>query len=527
MQKKARKEVSKVDYRLLYKKEISDFLESLSKKEYTLWQMDESMKKLFSMGEQVISVCLAKLRENNETLAPVACYALEFANDYRIVEPLMDILITPSISDKIKARIIAVLSHYGVDARDLPLELIMKDFDKMASDSMDEMLADLEKDYFLLLYILGDLEDFPLDMKLTYIKDIGEQKNEKAVNMLEVIATIDDLPVAQEAVKALGKIKSGKALYALQKLLNSVSNEALKKIIFREAQRLKFRGIEPIPYTSPVILEKPVKVVVSSIDGLGSRALWIAWRNPQKARKLVSMNLLINSREGIKDCMGMSQISTREFNSTIKDLAKTAVIFECDFDYALTLIRDALYHNQMTGMEIPYQFYCWKQLLEHQYNLTPQLFVPNFENYDLDFIKNDEEILKKCFDLFDYPIFDDWFIAEPRVYDYAEEYKSKKGYMIKKMTSSRAEKLFSRFTKELIEPHADMFKRMLELTASFLDHAGQTELVKIVLSALLHMDMSPLYYHPFIQRMVIESIKVALDNMKNGYDMRVNPDAFE
>jgi hypothetical protein len=41
------------------------------------------------------------------------------------------------------------------------------------------------------------------------------------------------------------------------------------------------------------------------------------------------------------------------------------------------------------------------------------------------------------------------------------------------------------------------------------------------------MNIRPLYYHPFIQRMIIESIRVALNNMKNGFDMRVNPDAFE
>lgn len=527
MQKKARKEVSKVDYRLLYKKEITDYLESLNKKEHTVWQMDESMKKLFSIGEQVVPVCLAKLRENDEELAPVICYALEFANDFSIVEPLMDILIMPTVSDKIKARILAVLSHYGVDARELPLELIIKDFDKMASDSVDEMLEDVYKDYFLLLYVLGDLEDFPLDMKLTYIRDIGEQMNEKAVDMLEIIATVDDMPVAQEAVKALGKIKSGKALYALQKLSNCVSNEALKKIIQREAQRLKFRGIAPIPYPPPVSLKKPVKIILSSIDGMGSRALWIAWKNPQKARKLTTMNLLLNTQEGIKDCWGMPHISAREFNTSIKDLEKTAIITECDLDYALTLIKDALYHNQMSGTEIPYQFYCWKHLLEQDYNLVPEPYKPAFDRYDIDFLKNDEETFRKCFELYNYSLFDDWFIAEPRVYDYAEENKSKKGYVLKKMTSSKAEKLFSKFTHELIEPQADIIKRMLEMTASFLDQAGQTELAKMVLSAFLHMDINPLYYHPFIQRMVIESLKVALDNMKNGYDMRLNPDAFE
>ncbi len=142
-------------------------------------------------------------------------------------------------------------------------------------------------------------------------------------------------------------------------------------------------------------------------------------------------------------------------------------------------------------------------------------------------IENDQECFKSTFDLFNHSFFNDWFIAHPRVYDYAEENKSRKGYLIKKMTYQKAEKLFARFTEELIEPNADKVKRMLELSADFLDKAGQTEIAKTTLCAFLHMDIKPLYHHPFIQRMIVESIKVALNNMKNGFDMRFNPSDFE
>ena len=73
-------------------------------------------------------------------------------------------------------------------------------------------------------------------------------------------------------------------------------------------------------------------------------------------------------------------------------------------------------------------------------------------------IEKDEECLKNTFDLFNHSFFNDWFIAQPRVYDYAEQNKSRKGYLIKKMTYQKAEKLFSKFTEELIEPNADKVK---------------------------------------------------------------------
>ena len=151
------------------------------------------MKRIFRLGEQVIPVCLSKLRENDTELAPIICYALEFADDYCVVEPLLEILTMPSVCDKVKARVLAVLSHYGIDAGELPLEMIMKDFDKMASESLTDMLRDIEEDPFLITYILDDLEEFSLEMKLAYIKDLGNQKDERAIMLLQIIASIDDL----------------------------------------------------------------------------------------------------------------------------------------------------------------------------------------------------------------------------------------------------------------------------------------------------------------------------------------------
>ncbi|KXG78417.1 hypothetical protein AN618_04840 [Fervidicola ferrireducens] len=529
MQRKTQKKASKVDYSLLIKRQILSYLEALKNKDCTVGQLDRSMKKLFSMGDLVVPVCLSKLKESDEELAPIVCYALEYANDYRLVEPLMDILVMPQVSDKVKARILSVLSHYGVDTGDLPLNSIMKDFEKVVTQSLVEMIDDINKDYFLIPYILDDLQDFPPEVKLAYIRDIGEHRLEKAVVLLEILSKVDDVPVAEEAARALGKIKSGKALYALNKVFREVTNERLKKTVEREIRRLKFSGVAEEPYEMPVTLKKPVKVILSSIDGLGSRALWIAWRNPIKKRRLCSMNLLVNVSEGIKDCWSISQMTSREFENSVRDLSRSTIIVETDAQYAVALIKDAFYWNLKTGNPIPYQFFFWKGVIEESMScrLAPKPYRPDFSMYDLLSIKADEDYYKSTFDLFNYRLFEDWFVAEPRVYDYAEEHKSKNGYYIKKMTLSKAESLFSKFTAELIEPRVETLRRMLELAADFLNRMGERELVKVVLSAMLHLDSDPLHYHPFIQRMIIESLRVALINMKNGFDMRVNPEAFD
>jgi len=522
MQKKIKESASKVDYRLLYKKQILDYLEDLKNSEQSLGQIDEAMQKLFQISDQVIPICLSKLKENDEELAPVICYALEFANDFGVVEPLLDILIMPNVSDKIKARILTVLTHYGIDAGELPLDMIMNDFDKMASESMEEMLEDMVRDPFLIPFMLEDLCEFTTEMKLAYIMDLAALKDERAILFLEILASTDDPPIASYAIKALGQIKSGKALYVLEKLKNKVLDENKQKLVHRECQRLRFQGITAEVYEPWEKLKYPVKVFISSIDGLGSRVLWIAWKNPYRGRKMCFMNLITDVDVGIKDCWGASNVTTKEFNASLKDFSKSMFVSQCELEYAALLISDAMSLNKMKGISAPYQFYFWKNLLEKHCRIEHHLYDPEFTGYDFDQIKSDEECLKNTFNLYESSFFNDWFIAHPRVYDYAEENKSKRGYHLKKMTHQKMESLFSKFSEELIEPNLGKIKRMLQLSIDFLIKTGQEQLAKTALCAYLNLDIKPLYYHPFIQRMIIESIKVALSNMKNGFDMRQN-----
>ncbi|MGB9812030.1 MAG: HEAT repeat domain-containing protein [Thermovenabulum sp.] len=519
----------KVDYSLLIKKQILEFLEGLKGKDYTIKELNRSMKKLFKWGKMVVPVCLSKLKESDEELAPIVCYALEYANDYSLINPLMDILIMPNVSDRVKTRILSVLAHYGVDASELPLEYILRDYNRITKISMMEMIEDINKDYFLLPYVLEDLQDFPLEARLSYIYDIGSYRMEKAIPILEVLAKVDETLVAEEAVKAISKIKSGKALFVLNRLLKKVKDEKVKKIIEREILRLKFSGISEIPYERPFKIKEPFKILLTSIDGLGSRALWIVWKHPLMKRKYCSASFLLNSGLGIKDCWSVSRLSLKEFKDSVKDLAKTTVIVETSGEYALKLLQDALHNNYKSDNPLPYQFYFWQGLIEESLSteIVPTPYEPDFSDYDKNEIKFDHNYLIKTFDLLSYPIFEDWFFSEPQVYDYAEEYKSKKGFFIKKLTLDKTEKLFAKFTEEVVLPRINLLKRMLELSADFLKLLDEKELVKVVLSALYNLDMEPLYYHPFVQRIIIESLKVALTNMKNGFDMRSNPDVFD
>lgn len=524
MSKKMGKKASNVDYRLLYKRKIVNFLETIKDNEQTVSQMNESMKKLFNMGEYVIPVCISKLKEDDDILAPVICYALEFANNYDVINPLLDILKMPNISDKVKAGIITVLSYYGIDARELPLDTIIKDFDKIAIESLENIFDDINEDYFLIPYILDDLEGFSTEMKVLYVRDIGNLRNEKSIELLEILAMTDDVSVVQEAARALGKIRTSKSLDTLIRVSNFIEDENVKDIVLREARRLRFCGIIPEVNKPNVELGEPVKLIITSIDGLGNRALWFAWKNPIKEDTLVTMNLLLNSETGVSDCWCISQLDIENFNLYVEDLAKTTVVAECDLDYALYILKDALCYNYEKQVELPYQFHYWRYLLTQKYDMQPQNYKPILNDLNT---SSDKVDIKRTFELFNYNIFQDWFISDPRVYDYADVSKSKYGFTLKKMPYKKVQHILSNFIKELIEPRADIIKRKLELTADFVLKLGQYEIAQLILVAAQSMEEKPLCNNPFIQRMVLESLKVALSNMKNGFDMRKTPEVFD
>ncbi|MDI3535241.1 MAG: hypothetical protein PWQ82_1606 [Thermosediminibacterales bacterium] len=524
---KGTKTTNKVDYTLLIRRKILDSLDSLRGKELTVKEIDKFMERLFKNGkDQVVSICLSKLKESDEDIAPIVCYALQYANDSSIISPLMDILLNPRVDDMTKTRVLGILADYGVDIGNLPLDEILHDFDRMASDSMEKMLQDIDDDMFFVSYILEDFDTFTPEMKTAYIKDLGDTKDERAVILLESLAQVDDPKIAQEAVRQLGRIKKSKALSALQRVLEFCSDEITKNVVSREIRRLKMIGIHPEGTDKSEFEIKQYKAIVSSIDGLGSRALWFSWRHPKNKRKLCSINLLVNIKDGIKDCWAVPEISVRDFNSTLKELKKEAEVLE-DYEYALKILQDALNQNRVSGKPVPTLMSFWKRFFRKQ-DIVEKRYDPEKPN-EIEEIVFKPDFDDKTFYLFDMQEFKDWFISQPRVYDYAEIYlklnsKGSNG----KNHLTKMKRFYKKFSDELILPKKEEITRMMELTWDFLFRKNKLEEAKQAYYALTKIKTQPLYELPFIQRIIIESIKIALNNLKKGFDLRAaNPRFLE
>ncbi len=529
MPNKEKNTSNKVDYRLLYKKQIGDYLESIKVDNLTVKEADIIMDNLFKMGDQVIPTCIEKLKTGDDDLAPILCYALQYADDLSVIDPLIDILLIKDVSDETKARILGVLAEYGVDISQLPLNSILKDIDRMAANSMEKLLNDISEDMFFMSYILEDFEAFSEDMQIAYLNDLGGTNDERAVNLLEVFARLSDPVISFESVKQIGRIKHPSALSALQRLLDDCREEGqFKDTISREIRRLKMSGVPSKDYPYRVKAEH-YKSIISTMDGTGSRTIWFSWRHPQKKRKLCTLNILINVEEGIRDCWSISEITVRDFNLTIKELKKGAEVIE-DYDYGLTLVRDALMINKKKNYPVPFAFYFWDRFFD-KYDLVPEEYiVSGFDRKGIDEsneIKDNNDLINESYRVLDYREFRDWFVSHPRVYDYAEKYMViEEKYGNRRGCINRLKKLNQEFIEELIIPEKEKLKRMLELSWDFLMRNDCQDKADMVFKIWGTLDLIPFYENPFIQRITTESIRIALNNMKKGFDLRVNPDVF-
>lgn len=530
MNRKTRKPV---DYTLLARRRISDYLEELSRADLKLLDLAPALQKLERMGPEVIPVCLSRLPRADERQARVITAALEFLDDDSVVGPLLEMMADPGVSDQVKQLILGSLGHFGVETDQLPLDEFFRDIDRMRRNSLSVLLDGVKRDELILVQMLESFDEQDPELKPHYVYALGETKDERALPILQVLARIPDSAVRGAVIEVLGDMGSARALVVLERLAREGHTPEIRTQAHRAAMRLRNRGFEAVPAEpdrgpSAAEVAGPLhRVVISSIDGRGSRAVWIARRNPKTRPSLTTVHLLLNTEVGIKDCFGMRRVAVADFNEQIRELTESGMIYEGDFEYATKLIQDALVVSEKNGTLPPSTFYYWQDLLE------PEWLAPRPYEVDLGASNNesdpaDDGLLDASLFLMEHPIFDDWYVEEEEVYDFADEAADiSKRYRSGLAGEREMASLELRFYRSLIEPNLPELQRRLELQADFLRLVKAPYLARIAAAARLTLRPESSQNHPFIRAIIKKSLDVARQNMDEGFDLRLNPEAFE
>lgn len=515
--------VDHIDYRLVVQHAVKSRLTEMAAGKFTPLEVDKALQQLISLGSHVELGALRLLEETtNEREASLAASMLIKLEDESLINQALQLLHKPRVADVAKGQALRFLTAMGCEVGEIMTPAIFKDMNKLASDSMEQLLQDLAETGDILGYILEEFAGFSPEMQYSYVQDLVRTRDGRVVPLLDMLARGDDEVIAAEAVRGLGTIPTGESLRALLALWEAAPDGFLKNITEREARRLTFKGLQPVPTTS-FTLGEPFHVLVTGIDGKGCRIVWVSRFLKGNRGRQMAVSFLLSTEEGLKDCYGSVQLSRRESKSMLRTLRQKYPAVDGDMAYAEELVRDALYVSRQAGRNLPPQWVFWQQVFAPA-AMSPRPFALDSTVSEIE--ANAEPLVPELLAIEELA---EWYEEDPLVYDAAEEIlKIGKRFRSVKVKKKAAEDVIHKVALALFQPRLGEIIRRLDLTGEFLSRRGKPACARTLLrvSRALRSGEPP-EENTFLRSLLALSVRVAEHNLRAGFDLRKNPEIFE
>ena len=237
------------------------------------------------------------------------------------------------------------------------------------------------------------------------------------------------------------------------------------------------------------------------------------------------MLILTGETDGMLNAISYRMKDEKEYSHILKDVAGGEMLTPVEPDYALASLRDALHLSREAGFYLPPDFYVDMRLFRPD-TLKPEAYIPRFK------LKHLEDIVEKIpgyvassDELLDEPGLEGWVLTETALYDVADRFIALEADGGPESVLSEAlENEISRCCDELIVPRrADIIKRLL-LTADYLQQleSDESAVQKTLATALsLVGGFLPDCRHPFVRRLLLDSVDAARQTLAEGYDPRL------
>jgi hypothetical protein len=512
----------KIDKSLRERRRIIRLLDFLKRDDLTGEQMERIGKRLQKSGKRALSPLVRKLwQEQNGTAIYRYTCMLDFFDDSGWLDQLVKITLQrKDLEEDGKLALLDLLNDCGIDVTAPPFAG-MTGYGAASLDGfIDECLQDGERGLVRFIDSFLDVADEYRERMIRRLTEVGTPD---AVALLEILISFERPEVVKEAILALGRIKNGCALHVLERAEPRHEGDSAG-LIRRSIRRLSFMGIHE-PSELPQVFAMPLPfhtVLAGPIDFYGARSLWFAWKLEDGT--FAGMLVLTGESDGLLNAISYRMRNEKEYEHILKDVVSGELLQTADPVYAMAILRDALHHSREQGFYLPPDFYVDMRLFRAD-SLKPEAYIPRFSLTHLDGIVDKIPGYVTCSnDLLDDPSLEGWILSEPAVYDAAERFIALEGDLgADSVTADALEAEISRFCDELIIPRrAEIIKRLL-LTADYMYHAGRGEqAVQQALATALSLvgGFLPECRHPFIRRLVLDSVDTARQALSEGYDVR-------
>lgn len=513
----------KIDKSLRERRSINRLLDFLKRDDLTGDQMERIGKRLQKSGKRALSPLVRKLwREQNGTALYRYTCMLDFFDASGWMDQLIQITLKRTdLEEDGKLALLDLLDDIGIDVTAPPFASMTGYGSPTLEGFVDDCLLGGERG---LVRFIDNFLDVADEYRVQMTRHLAKNASAEAVALLEILLTFEKVSVVHEAVTALGRTRSG---FALDVLLRAAvrSDADLKQMIERSIRRLSFTGIRE-PLQLPQSFQQPLpfhEVYAGPIDFYGSRTLWFSWRLDDKA--YAAMLILTGETDGMLNAISYRMKDKKEYEHILKDVAGGEMLTPVDPKYALASLRDALHLSRDAGFYLPPDFYVDMRFFRPD-SLKPEAYIPRFKiNYLEDIVEKLPGYVSTSNDLLDEPGLEGWVLTETAIYDIADRFEIiEADDGSESLFSEAIEKEITRCCEELIVPRRTSIIKRLLLTADYLQQIDENETaVEKTLATALSLvgGFLPDNRHPFLRRLLLDSIDAARQTLLEGYDPRL------
>lgn len=501
------------------RRRIVRLLDFLKRDSLTRDQLERIGRRLQKAGRRALPPLVRRLghERDSERLYRYTCM-LDFFDAATWLDQIIALTIRRSdLAEDGRLPLLEILQDYGVDVSVPPFA--PKD---LSGSSLNSFIETCLKEG---VQGLGRFMDRFLDadeaLRCQLTRRLGGRPDygQEAAAALRMLANFEYAEVATLAVEVLGRLRHGCALFVLQNMGQLVV-EGLEEQIERSIRRLGFLGIsEPLPL--PPSLSPGAELITAQsapLDCYGIRTLWMSWLLSDATP--VALVIQTGEGEGLLNAVSIAFESRRQHDEYLDEINADEGMFPVELQYLVNLIKDGIYHSIEHSYYLPPDIYAGRHLLG-AVDLRPEQHLPSFPIDMMDgLLEQIPSHVAESSGILDEPFFEGWIFSDPLVYDLAES-----AGLLAGRPSDEQEPFLKRFCDEIVEPQKLGIIRRLLHTADLMQqcNAEPSAIQRVIATSLSLVGAPlPLERHPFIRRLVLESLDIAAQSLKEGYDPRIN-----
>jgi hypothetical protein len=400
---------------------VIDFLNTMD--EPSKLDKAKQYKRLQSIDDQdtVQRILVKELQRASSTkiIQVISELLMELGTIDSLQSPLWSIIQSPQSSDEIKDAANVILRQLG-DQTDPNLYLeYLDDPAGLINRETERMLEVSTRNPEALIDFIDFIFSLPVDEQCNLIRSLqSDYPAEYLLNIfIPAILAMPPFETLELLLSILGEMRTKRTALFFQDYQDWFQDDArLNKAIKKSINSLKIAGLfrDEVLAEARKELSNPHTLVSQTKlyqcfatipDGIGNQGIVIS--RERENGDIVMMSVAINDLHGVIDCFGFYELSKADFHKLIEKFHEENSKIHTPQAYCIHKLRQAEALNYKNRFRIPYEYTCWKVLLN-----DPEESDTAFDS--VSFCKEwaNEEWASASVSLYQHPDFSTWFLEE-------------------------------------------------------------------------------------------------------------------